>query len=324
MTSLEEALAAIRSRARPLPAEEVPLAEAYGRVLAEAVRARRDQPATDISMMDGYALRASEAGGPLRVAGEIAAGDPPWSRSLSRGEAARIFTGAPLPPGADCVVMQEHAVREGATVRVQQPAKSGQHIRRRGEELAAGAEALPPGRVLDAADLALAAACGVGSRAGQAGPLRNRIRRADRLRSAGKPRCGDTGFRAVRAARHPAALRGPEARSAPGAGAFARHALARQGAHLLPPGFAQRGRVTTDLLAGRSAEQHADRFLVGRERGGGGTAGRGPDRRWRGDRRACRRAARLSWPCSAYTRRERARCGRFAVVDDARLGATAA
>src|SRR6267142_1822966 len=163
MTSLEEALAAIRSRARPLPAEEVPLAEAYGRVLAEAVRARRDQPATDISMMDGYALRASEAGGLLRVAGEIAAGDPPWSRPLSKGESARIFTGAPLPPGADCVVMQEHAVREGPTVRVQQPAKAGQHIRRRGEELTAGTEALPPGRVLDAADLALAAACGVGS-----------------------------------------------------------------------------------------------------------------------------------------------------------------
>jgi molybdopterin molybdotransferase len=163
MTSLEEALAAIRSRARPLPAEEVPLGEAYGRVLAEAVRARRDQPATDISMMDGYALRASEAGGLLRVAGEIAAGDPPWSRPVSKGECARIFTGAPLPPGADCVVMQEDAVREGATVRVQQPAKAGQHIRRRGEELTAGAQALPPGRVLDAADLALAAACGVGS-----------------------------------------------------------------------------------------------------------------------------------------------------------------
>src|SRR5712664_2661871 len=152
MTSLEEALAAIRSRARPLPAEEVPLGEAYGRVLAEAVRARRDQPVTDISMMDGYALRASEAGGLLRVAGEIAAGDPPWSRPLAKGECARIFTGAPLPPGADCVVMQEHAIREGSTVRVQQAPKPGQNIRRRAEELTAGAEALPVGRVLDASD----------------------------------------------------------------------------------------------------------------------------------------------------------------------------
>ena len=160
MTPLAEALAAIRASARPLPAEEVPLAEACGRVLAEGVRARRDQPATDISMMDGYALRAADASAALRVAGEIAAGDAPWTRALQRKEAARIFTGAPLPPGADCVVMQEHCAREGETVRVQLPPAPGQHIRRRGEELTAGAEAVPAGRVLDASDLALAAACG--------------------------------------------------------------------------------------------------------------------------------------------------------------------
>ena len=163
MTPLDEALGAVRARARPLPAEDVPLTEAYGRVVAEVVRARRDQPVTDISMMDGYAVRAADAGGPLRVAGEIAAGDPPWERALQSREAARIFTGAPLPPGADCVVMQEHCLRAGSEVRVQQPPKAGQHIRRRGEELTAGAEALPAGRLLDSADLALAAACGVSS-----------------------------------------------------------------------------------------------------------------------------------------------------------------
>jgi molybdopterin molybdotransferase len=164
MITLDEALSAIRKRSSPLPAEQVPLAEAYGRVLAEGIRARRDQPATDVSMMDGYALRAADAGAPLRVTGEIAAGDAPWSRSLSSGEAARIFTGAPLPPGADSVAMQEHCIRDGATVRVQQlPKEEGHHIRRRGEELRSGAEALRPGRVLDASDLALAAACGVDS-----------------------------------------------------------------------------------------------------------------------------------------------------------------
>jgi len=163
ITPLDEALAAIRHRARPLPAEDVPLEEAAGRVLAAPVRARRDQPATDISMMDGYALRAPDAAGPLRIAGEIAAGDAPWARALEPGEAARIFTGAPLPPGADCVVMQEDAIRDGATVRVQQPPKAGQHIRRRGEELTAGTEALGPGRLLDPSDLALAAACGASS-----------------------------------------------------------------------------------------------------------------------------------------------------------------
>src|SRR5207302_890349 len=164
MTPLHEALAAVRARCKPLAAEEVPLAEAQGRVLAFGVSARRDQPATDISMMDGYALRAAEAGSPLRVAGEIAAGDAPWDRELARGEAARIFTGAPLPPGADCVVMQEHTAREGATVRVAETPRTGQHIRRRGEELQAGAEAVPAGTIPGSAELALAAACGGTSR----------------------------------------------------------------------------------------------------------------------------------------------------------------
>ena len=161
MIALHEALAAVRERCAPLPAEEVPLASAHGRVLAQAVRARQDQPATDISMMDGYALRAADGGAPLRVLGELAAGDAPWSRPLGPGEAARIFTGAPLPPGADCVVMQEHALRSGEELRVQQPPKVGQHIRRRGEELTAGVQALPSGTLLGPAELALAAACGV-------------------------------------------------------------------------------------------------------------------------------------------------------------------
>lgn len=162
MIPLTEALAAVRARSRPLPGEDVPLLDAQGRVLAEGVRAKRDQPATDISMMDGYAVRAADAGSGLRVVGEIAAGDAPWTKPLGAGEAARIFTGAPVPPGADCVVMQEQAVRDGATVRVEQPA-AGQHIRRRGEELTAGAEAIPAGTVMQSAELALAAACGATS-----------------------------------------------------------------------------------------------------------------------------------------------------------------
>src|SRR4051794_39695378 len=163
ITPLQDALAAVRAHAAPLPAEEVALVEAHGRVLAEGVRARRDQPATDISMMDGYALRAADAVERLRVAGEVAAGDAPWSRPLAPGEAVRIFTGAPLPPDADCVVMQEHCAREGDGVRVQQPPKAGQHIRRRGEELDAGMEALKPGTILGPTELSLAGACGVRS-----------------------------------------------------------------------------------------------------------------------------------------------------------------
>src|SRR5258708_7918494 len=159
--ALEQAIAEVRARCRPLRREEVALADAQGRVLAAPVRARRDQPLTDISMMDGYALRAADAPGPLRVVGELAAGDAPWQRALAPGEAARIFTGAPLPPGADSVVMQEHCAREGASVRAEEPVKAGQHIRRRGEELTEGREGVASGTVLGAAELSLAAACGV-------------------------------------------------------------------------------------------------------------------------------------------------------------------
>jgi molybdopterin molybdotransferase len=166
MIALEQALAEVRSRCRALSSVEVPLLEAHGRVLARPVRAGRDQPAQDISMMDGYALRVGGGGGEKKnnyffsVVGEIAAGDAPWSRALGEGEAARIFTGAPVPPGADCVVMQEHVTREGASLRLADAPQPGQHIRRRGEELKAGAEALPAGVLLGPAELSLAAACG--------------------------------------------------------------------------------------------------------------------------------------------------------------------
>ncbi len=161
MIELETALALVRARCRPLPAESVPLREAAGRILAAAVTARRDQPGADISMMDGYALRAADAPAPLQVVGEIAAGDAPWSRALTAGEAARIFTGAPLPPGADCVVMQERCVREGARLTTDEAPREGQHVRRRGEELRQGVDALPAGAALGPAELSLAAACGV-------------------------------------------------------------------------------------------------------------------------------------------------------------------
>jgi molybdopterin molybdotransferase len=165
LTPLADALAAVRARCRPLPAEEASLSDAADRILAAPVVAPRDLPAADISMMDGFALRARDASGTIRVTLEIAAGDPPPSRPLQPGEAARIFTGAPIPGGADCVAMQEHCVREGDRLRVE-PAfapKPGQHIRRRGEEMAAGAEVLAAGILLRPAELSLAAACGLTS-----------------------------------------------------------------------------------------------------------------------------------------------------------------
>jgi molybdopterin molybdotransferase len=161
MRPLSQAQAEVEGRSRALPSEDVRLAEAGGRVLARAVTGSRDLPGTDISMMDGYALRARDAGAALRVVYEVAAGDAPPARALQPGEAARIFTGAPVPAGADCVVMQEHATRSGAELRVEhsQTPKAGQHIRRRGEEVRAGATVLPAGTRLGAAELSLAAAC---------------------------------------------------------------------------------------------------------------------------------------------------------------------
>jgi molybdopterin molybdotransferase len=157
---LEVALDLVRARCSPLPGEEVAIAQAAGRILARSVSAARDLPGTDISMMDGYALRASDAGEALRVVYEVAAGVPPPAQALRQGEAARIFTGAPIPPGADCVVMQEHAERRGEELRLQKPAAPGQHVRRRGEEVRAGETVVAAGTPLHAAELSLAAASG--------------------------------------------------------------------------------------------------------------------------------------------------------------------
>src|SRR5436309_15574516 len=159
MKPLPVALELVRSRCRPLEAEEVAIEKAAGRILARPVSAARDLPGTDISMMDGYALRAADSGAPLRVVYEVAAGDPPPVEPLGSQEAARIFTGAPVPPGADCVVMQEQAERKGDELRVGR-ANAGQHVRRRGEEVHAGDAVLAAGTTLHAAELSLAAASG--------------------------------------------------------------------------------------------------------------------------------------------------------------------
>ena len=163
LTPLDEALAAVRALCLPLSPEEVSLRDAYGRILAEEVRAARDLPSADVSMMDGYALRAADASAPLQVVLEVKAGDGPSGVPLGHGEAARIFTGAPVPAGADCVVMQEHARRDGFLLEIapEHAPRPGQHLRHRGEEVRQGASVLPVGLVLGGADLSLAAgSCG--------------------------------------------------------------------------------------------------------------------------------------------------------------------
>jgi molybdopterin molybdotransferase len=139
----------------------VPLEDAYGRILAEPARADRDYPALRRSLRDGFALKAAGVPGTLRVRGEVRAGDtqqPP----LSEGEALEIMTGAPVPDGADAVVMVEHAARlqDGALVKIDRPADPGQFINARGSEAAAGSVLIPAGTRLDASHIATLAMTG--------------------------------------------------------------------------------------------------------------------------------------------------------------------
>lgn len=159
LLSVAEALDRVLAKAAPLPAEEVPLRDAKGRVLALALTARRTQPPADVSAMDGYAVRAADAAKApvrLKVVGEVAAGRP-FGRRLSEGEAARIFTGGVMPEGADAVVIQENTKRDGDNVEVEKPSPAGRHIRVQGLDFKAGETLLNAGHRLSARDLALAA-----------------------------------------------------------------------------------------------------------------------------------------------------------------------
>jgi molybdopterin molybdotransferase len=158
---VDEALARVLGCvASPTEPEEVALAEAFGRTLASDVVSRRVQPPYANSAMDGYALRAADAArapARLTVIGESAAGRPLGKR-LGPGEAARIFTGAPLPGGADAVAMQENTRRESDAVILDTPVAPGDHVRARGSDFDAGEVVLRAGRRLTARDVALAAA----------------------------------------------------------------------------------------------------------------------------------------------------------------------
>ena len=160
LLSVADAQALVLKDAQPLPAENAPLTLAHGRVLAADLAALRTQPPAAVSAMDGYAVRAADvASAParLRLIGEVAAGHP-FDRPVGAGEAARIFTGGVVPPGADTIVIQEHTVRDGDAVVVQKPTTPGRHIRREGLDFKAGEILLPRGKRLTARDLALAAA----------------------------------------------------------------------------------------------------------------------------------------------------------------------
>ena len=161
MASVEQALALIAEQAasRRLGVETVPLAQAFGRVLAKPVLARVSQPPADVSAMDGYAVRFTdmEMGAVLRVSGESRAGEPSKDK-LNPGDAIRIFTGAHLPEGADHILIQEDTKREGDTVIITFEQRKPENIRRRGMDFSLGAQLIPAGRIITEGAISLAAA----------------------------------------------------------------------------------------------------------------------------------------------------------------------
>lgn len=161
---VDEALNRILARVPDVVGESVALAEAAGRVLAEPVVASHDQPPFDASAMDGYAMRAADVveGTLLKVIGMSQAGAG-FAGSVGEGEAVRIFTGAPVPRGADTVIMQEEAERNGDLVRFTAPARLGHSVRPRGYDFAVGRTILERGTRLGAFQIAVAAAANAGT-----------------------------------------------------------------------------------------------------------------------------------------------------------------
>lgn len=160
LLSVEDALSRIVDGVQPKPAEHVALDDALDRVLAEDIAAKRTQPPWDTSAMDGYAVRAEDVAtvpASLKVIGAAPAGHA-FSGHVGPGEAVRIFTGAPLPDGADAIVMQEDTELTGETVLVREVSGIGRFVRRRGLDFAEGDVLLSAGRRADPRAIALAAA----------------------------------------------------------------------------------------------------------------------------------------------------------------------
>jgi len=159
MISVEEARERILADLRPTPAEVVALADVWNRVTAADVIARLTQPPSDVSAMDGYALRAADGtlGARLTVIGAAPAGHP-FAGSVGPGKIVRLFTGSVVPDGADAILLQEDATRDGDSVTVNEAVRQGRHIRRAGQDFASGETVVPTGRRITARDVGLAAA----------------------------------------------------------------------------------------------------------------------------------------------------------------------
>ena len=164
MISPEEAQARLLALAPPLGEEIVGLDKAVSRYLVSNISALRTQPAKDLSAMDGYALSAASMPGPWKVIGESPAGGS-FDGKVAGGEAVRIFTGAPLPAGTDCILIQENALRDGDQLSLAGgiTLTRGQHIRKTGSDFSQGDALIEAGTRLNAAHIGLAAISGHGS-----------------------------------------------------------------------------------------------------------------------------------------------------------------
>jgi molybdopterin molybdotransferase len=163
MLSVAEALAKVTGGVERVSAEQVALPEALGRVLASDVAARLTHPPVAVSAMDGYAVRAAavaDVPATLKQIGESAAGSG-FAGSVGPGETVRIFTGAPLPDGADTIIIQEVTDADGETITIKESAKEGHFVRPAGLDFSKGEILLKAGRVLTARDLGLAASMNV-------------------------------------------------------------------------------------------------------------------------------------------------------------------
>ena len=159
MISVDDARTRILSGLAPTAAEIVALASAWNRVTAEPVIARLTQPPSDVSAMDGYALRATDGGlrASLQVIGAAPAGHP-FEGRVGPGQTVRLFTGSVVPDGADAILLQEDTERSGDIVVVTEAVTAGRHIRRAGQDFSRGDTVIPAGRRMTARDVGLAAA----------------------------------------------------------------------------------------------------------------------------------------------------------------------
>jgi molybdopterin molybdotransferase len=160
----DQALATVLSHAAALPTrtavEALPLHQTLGRTLATPVLADRDQPPFDRATRDGYAVRAADLPNPLRLVGSVRAGESWQGAPLAPGEAIEIMTGAPVPAGADAVLMVEHAALTGDALQPDRSLRTGENIVPRAAEARSSQTVLPRGRRLAAAEIAVAASCG--------------------------------------------------------------------------------------------------------------------------------------------------------------------